>query len=112
MIDPNLLRRELDETARRLSARGFELDVKRLQALEQERKAVQVRTQELQNERNVRSKAIGKAKSSGENIEPLVKEVSRLGDALKESEGRLSQIQAALNAVEEKAERLAGHDGG
>ncbi|HSS66790.1 MAG TPA: serine--tRNA ligase [Gammaproteobacteria bacterium] len=99
MIDPNLLRKEPDETARRLSARGFELDVKRLRALEEERKAVQVRTQELQNERNVRSRAIGKAKAAGEDIEPLVKEVSRLGDALKESEGRLSRIQAALNDI-------------
>ena len=99
MIDPNLLRRELDETARRLSVRGFQLDVKRLRALEEERKAVQTRTQELQNERNVRSKAIGKAKASGEDIQPLVKEVSRLGDALKESEGRLGQIQAALSDI-------------
>jgi seryl-tRNA synthetase len=99
MIDPSLLRRELEETARRLSVRGYELDVKRLRALEEERKAVQVRTQELQNERNVRSKAIGKAKASGEDIQPLVKEVSRLGDALKESEERLSRIQAALSDI-------------
>ncbi len=99
MIDPNLLRKELDETARRLSLRGFELDVNRLRALEEERKAVQVRTQELQNERNVRSKAIGTAKAAGEDIEPLVKEVSRLGEALKGSEGRLNQIQGTLNDI-------------
>ncbi len=99
MIDPNLIRRELDDTARRLAVRGFELDVKRLRALEEERKAVQVRTQELQNERNVRSKAIGKAKAAGEDIQPLVTEVSRLGQALKESETRLNQIQAALNDI-------------
>ncbi len=99
MIDPNLLRKDLEQTAQRLAARGFELDVKRLRALEEERKAVQVRTQELQNERNVRSKAIGKAKAAGEDIQPLVKEVSRLGDALKESESRLNQIQAALNEI-------------
>ncbi len=99
MIDPNLLRKDLDATAKRLATRGFELEVSRLRALEEERKAVQVRTQELQNERNVRSKAIGKAKASGEDIQPLVKEVSRLGDALKESESRLSQIQTALNDI-------------
>ncbi|MDX1529025.1 MAG: serine--tRNA ligase, partial [Gammaproteobacteria bacterium] len=99
MIDPNLLRKDLDATAKRLATRGFKLDVSRLRALEEERKAVQVRTQELQNERNVRSKAIGKAKASGEDIQPLVKEVSRLGDALKESESRLNQIQAALNDI-------------
>ncbi len=99
MIDPNLLRKELDETARRLAVRGFVLEVERLRALEEERKAVQTRTQELQNERNVRSKAIGKAKAAGEDIEPLVKDVSRLGDALKESETRLDQIQGALNDI-------------
>ncbi len=99
MIDPNTLRKDLKATALRLAARGYKLDVPRLSALEEERKAVQVRTQELQNERNVRSKAIGKAKAAGQDIEPLLKEVSRLGDALKESDSRLNQIQAALNDI-------------
>ncbi len=99
MLDPNLLRRDLDQTAARLAARGFELDVERVSALEAERKAVQVRTQELQGERNARSKAIGKAKAAGEDIEPLRAEVGRLGEELKGSEQRLREIQEALDEI-------------
>jgi seryl-tRNA synthetase len=99
MIDPNLLRKDIEETARQLSRRGFDLDVVRVSGLEDERKQVQVRTQELQNERNVRSKAIGKAKAAGEAIEALVEEVSRLGEELKTSEARLEEIQSLLNEI-------------
>ena len=67
--------------------------------LEEERKAVQVHTQELQAQRNSRSKAIGKAKASGEDITPLMAEVGRLGDELKDSEGRLAKIQSALETL-------------
>ena len=72
MLDPNLFRKQIDETAARLALRGFELPVARITTLESERKQVQVRTQELQNERNTRSKAIGKAKAKGEDITPLL----------------------------------------
>ena len=64
MLDPRWLRTELDEAARRLARRGLVLDVERLRALEQRRKATQVRTQDLQSERNAKSKEIGKAKAS------------------------------------------------
>ncbi len=97
MLDPTLLRRDLEQTAARLATRGFELDVERVSALEAERKAVQVRTQELQGERNARSKAIGKAKAAGEDIEPLRAEVGRLGEELKASEQRLREIQEVLD---------------
>jgi seryl-tRNA synthetase len=97
MLDPALLRRALDDTAERLAARGFRLDVERFGVLEDERKRVQVRTQELQSERNTRSKSIGKAKAAGEDIEPLLTEVGRLGDELKGSEQRLREIQAELD---------------
>lgn len=99
MIDPTLLRKDLDGTARRLATRGYRLDTERVRTLEQERKQVQVRTQALQNERNVRSKAIGKAKAAGESIDPLVAEVSRLGDELKASAARLEEIQTALDDI-------------
>ena len=66
MLDPVLLRNDPADTAARLRAtRGFELDVGALEALEAERKRIQVRTQELQNLRNTRSKAIGQAKAKG-----------------------------------------------
>src|SRR3569832_1860453 len=65
MLDPKLIRGQLDETAQRLAARGYRLDTARIAALEMERIEVQMRTQALQNERNMRSKAIGKTKALG-----------------------------------------------
>ncbi|MDH7451778.1 serine--tRNA ligase [Luteimonas composti] len=100
MLDPNLLRNHLADTAERLrEARGFELPVERLQSLEAERKQIQVRTQELQNLRNTRSKAIGQAKAKGEDVAPLLAEVAGLGDELKASEARLDGIRAELEAI-------------
>ena len=100
MLDPALLRQHLADTAGRLRAlRGFELPVERLQALETERKQIQVRTQELQNLRNTRSKAIGQAKAKGEDVAPLLAEVAGLGDELKASEARLDGIRAELEAI-------------
>ena len=99
MLDPNFFRKQIDDTAARLARRGFELPVARIAQLESERKQVQVRTQELQNERNTRSKAIGKAKADGEDIAPLLAEVSRLGDELKTHEINLEVIQEELEKV-------------
>jgi len=99
MLDPRLIRNQLDETAVRLAARGFKLDTARIAALEAERKDVQVRTQALQNERNTRSKAIGKAKAAGEDIAPLMAEVADLGEQLKQGEVRLEALQAELNDI-------------
>ncbi len=99
MLDPRLFRNELQETAERLARRGYALDTDRIAALEGERKAVQVRTQELQAERNARSKAIGKAKAGGQDPAPLLAEVGRLGEDLKAAEARLETLQAELEAV-------------
>ncbi|HTM69948.1 MAG TPA: serine--tRNA ligase, partial [Luteimonas sp.] len=80
MLDPVLLRNHASDTAERLRAsRGFALDVPALEALESERKAIQVRTQELQNLRNTRSKAIGQAKAKGEDASALLAEVAGFG---------------------------------
>jgi seryl-tRNA synthetase len=99
MLDPRTLRNELDQTARRLARRGYVLDTGAIAALEADRKAVQVRTQDLQAERNARSKEIGRAKAAGQDIVPLLAEVSRLGDELKAAETRLEEVQQALDAV-------------
>ena len=99
MLDPRLIRNQLDETAARLAARGYTLETARIAALEAERKEVQVRTQALQNERNTRSKAIGKAKAAGEDIAPLMAEVAKLGDELKQGETRLEDLQTELNDI-------------
>ena len=93
MLDPKLIRGDLDATAEQLAKRGFTLDVDKLAALEQQRREIQKRTQELQNERNQRSKAIGQAKARGEDIQPLLDQVANMGDELSGMEARLSEIQ-------------------
>ena len=99
MIDPQLIRNDLDNVAKQLLKRGFTLDTGQLIALEAQRKTVQVETQALQFERNTRSKSIGKAKVSGEDIAPLLAEVAELGDQLKAGETRLAEIQAELHEI-------------
>jgi len=99
MLDPRLLRNELDATAVALSRRGFVLDVERIRALEDRRKGLQVATQELQNERNTRSKSIGKAKAAGEDIQPLLHAVADLGERLKAAEEGLASIQDELQEI-------------
>ncbi len=97
MLDIQLLRNDLEGTAQRLKGRGFELDVARFQELEQERKGVQMRTQELQAKRNQSSKQIGIAKSKGEDVAAIMAEVANLGDELKAAEEKLAYIQSHLN---------------
>jgi seryl-tRNA synthetase len=100
MLDPTLLRGQLAETAARLKqSRGFELDVAAFERLEAERKQIQGRTQELQNLRNTRSKAIGQAKAKGEDVAPLMAEVAGIGDELKASEARLDELRGELEAI-------------
>jgi len=96
MLDPKLLRSELEATAAQLARRGHTLDVEHITVLETQRKTLQVQTQELQNERNTRSKAIGRAKASGQDIQPLLDEIAGLGDALKQTEAELDAIQSQL----------------
>ena len=96
MLDPALLRGQLDATAERLAARGYQLDKAAIEAIEAERKTVQTETQELQNLRNTRSKAIGVAKGKGEDASALMAEVAGIGDKLKANEHRLAEVQAKL----------------
>jgi len=97
MLDPHILRTDLDETARRLATRGYSLDVVLLGALEIERKSVQVETERLRAERNARSKSIGTAKAQGKDTAPLMAAVTELGQRLIETEDRLGQVQQALS---------------
>jgi seryl-tRNA synthetase len=96
MLDPRLFRTELDEVEAQLQRRGFALDTAAFRDLEACRKDIQVRTQNLQNERNSRSRLIGQAKARGEDIQPLLAEVQHLGDDLKNLEEELNRIQAQL----------------
>jgi seryl-tRNA synthetase len=99
MLDPALLRTQLAETAKRLTTRGFVLDTAAVEHLESERKQLSMETQELQNLRNTRSKAIGQAKSKGEDVTELMAEVGGLGDKLKANEQALADVQAKLAAI-------------
>jgi seryl-tRNA synthetase len=99
MLDPKLLRSELDQTAATLARRGYQLPVDQFNALEERRKVIQVKTQELQSERNTRSKEIGKAKAQGEDIQPLLDQVASLGDQLKQSESELRDLQSELDQI-------------
>ena len=99
MLDNKLLRQDIETVAQQLAQRGFDLDKGQIIELENERKQLQQRTQELQTERNAKSKSIGKAKSQGEDIAPLLKEVDGLGDQLKVSEQALSALQDKFNQL-------------
>ncbi|MFU8896272.1 MAG: serine--tRNA ligase [Gammaproteobacteria bacterium] len=99
MLDPKLLRNDLEGVAAALLRRGYSLDTARFAALEERRKALQVAADELRNERNTRSKAIGRAKGAGEDVAPLLAEVADLGDRLKAAGDELAEVQAELEAM-------------
>ncbi|HHX82726.1 MAG TPA: serine--tRNA ligase, partial [Pseudomonadaceae bacterium] len=99
MLDPRLVRNEPQFVADKLKKRGFELDVAAIGALEEKRKSLQVETEQLQNERNTRSKSIGKAKAAGEDIAPLLAEVESLRGSLTEKQQALDVVQAEFDAI-------------
>ncbi|WNC70308.1 serine--tRNA ligase [Thalassotalea nanhaiensis] len=99
MLDSKLLRADLDTIAAKLAGRGYIFDTATFNALEDERKELQVRTQELQNERNTRSKSIGQAKARGEDIQPLLAEVGQLGAKLDLAKEELNVLLAKIDAI-------------
>lgn len=99
MLDPKLLRAELAMVVQRLALKNYCFDEEKFNGLESQRKALQVETEALKNERNVRSKAIGKAKASGQAIEPLMAEVEKFGEELAAKEAALNAIQLALEQL-------------
>ncbi|WP_294843209.1 serine--tRNA ligase [uncultured Gilliamella sp.] len=99
MLDPNLLRNELDLVAKKLARRGFKLDVDTLGQLEEKRKVLQVETESLQAERNARSKAIGEAKARGEDITAVREEVNKLGDKLNTAKAELEILLNQINDI-------------
>ncbi|MFZ5509254.1 MAG: serine--tRNA ligase [Pseudomonadota bacterium] len=98
MLDIQLLRTQLDQVAARIATRGITLDTAAFQSLEEERKALQTRTQELQAQRNSLSKKIGQAKAKGEDTTALMAEVAGIGDAVKDNEEKLADVLNRLNA--------------
>ncbi len=99
MLDPKLIRNDLDTVAAKLRVKHFELDVAAISNLESRRKDVQVKTEALQAERNSRSKLIGQVKAKGEDIAPYLQQVEELGNELDEQKAVLEAIQSELNDI-------------
>ena len=99
MLDPRLLRNEIDKVAAELARRGVKFDVENYAVLEARRKDLQVRTEDLQKERNDSSRNIGQAKARGEDIEPLKAAVDLMGDVLKAGQAELAETLDALEAI-------------
>jgi seryl-tRNA synthetase len=110
MLDPKLLRNEPQQVAEQLARRGYELDVAALDAIEKQRKQAQLKAQELQTERNSRSKSIGKAKAAGEDIAPLLAEIENLGDQHKAAEAELAEVLNQLNELALQMPNIAQDD--
>lgn len=99
MLDTKYLRNELEFTKERLAARGFELDIDHLKALEEKRKSLQVATEELQASRNAISKSIGQAKARGEDVAPIMAQVGNLGAELEAKKVELAALLEEINAI-------------
>lgn len=99
MLDPKYLRSDIEEAAARLATRGYVLDVAAVNALEEKRKDLQSRTQELQAERNARSKSIGEAARRGEDVAPLKAEVTKINEELETSKVELEALLAELKTI-------------
>ena len=99
MLDSKLLRGNIDFVVEQLKRRDFSFDVNEFNKLEDKRKVIQVETQDLQNLRNTKSKLIGQVKSSGEDIKPLLEEVSDLGQKLDNAKSALNAIQLEIDKI-------------
>ncbi|WP_027706820.1 serine--tRNA ligase [Zooshikella ganghwensis] len=99
MLDPKLVRTNPEELAEKLKNRGFELDVSSIQSLESRRKSIQVRTQQLQNERKVESKKFGELKKQGEDVAPLKAKMDQLSQEVKAAETELAEVQEEFNKL-------------
>lgn len=97
MIDLNVLRENTDQVKKSLKNRGFELDVDFFQQLEQQRKDIQIKTQDIQQERNSLSKQIGILKAKGEDTEKIMQQVASISTRTKDYEIQLQDIQQQLN---------------
>lgn len=99
MLDSKLLRTNLQDVADQLKKKNYQLDVARVTELEAERKAIQTETEQLQNDRNSRSKNVGKAKAAGEDIAPLIAEMNTMGERLDECKTKLNAVQSQLDDI-------------
>lgn len=99
MLDPKLVRQSINTVASQLKKRGFILNVDQFNALEEQRKGLQIKMQTLQNERNLQSKKVGQAKSKGEKVDDLLLKLKELSDELKELEEQFGKVQNELDVL-------------
>jgi len=99
MLDHKLVRSNIEEIAQKLIVKKYKFDTDRFTVLEEKRKSIQTQTEELQSERNTRSKSIGKAKASGQDIAPLIAEMDEIGNKLEAAKAELKQVQDELNSI-------------
>ena len=99
MIDPKLLRSDIEAVAKQLATRGYVLEIGTFNALEEERRIIQQKTQDLQAKRNAASKQIGQLKAQKQNVDSILLEVASLGDELKTLEEELKIIQDKITAI-------------
>nr|WP_314232545.1 serine--tRNA ligase [uncultured Moraxella sp.] len=99
MIDPKLLRTELDTVAEKLAKRGYELDKAFWQQVEEQRKSIQVKTEELQAKKNAGAKQIGLMKRNGENTDALMAEMATISSEMKQAEDALKALQEKILAA-------------
>ena len=99
MLDIKLLRSDPEQVAQALRIKGYHFDVAGFIRLEEQRKSLQQQTEDLQNERNVKSKSIGQAKAAGEDIAPLLAEVGDLGERLDQSKAAFGEVQEAMQTL-------------
>lgn len=99
MIDPKLLRTELDTVAEKLAKRGYELDKAFWQQVEEQRKSIQVKTEELQAKKNAGAKQIGLMKRNGENTDALMAEMATISSDMKQAEDALKALQEKIQAA-------------
>lgn len=97
MLDPKIIRSSIDQVAAALKNRGFDFNKEKFTALEDQRKSLQIKMQQMQNERNVRSKAVGIAKSTGQDVESALRNLKELSDELKNLEEAFAQTQKLLD---------------
>ena len=99
MIDPKLLRTELDTVAEKLAKRGYELDKAFWQQVEEQRKSIQVKTEELQAKKNAGAKQVGLMKRNGENTDALMAEMATISSDMKQAEDALKALQDKILAA-------------
>jgi seryl-tRNA synthetase len=98
MLDPQLLRNDPEAVAAALKPRAYEFDVAAWRDLESQRKELQIRVQELQNQKNQSAKSIGQAKGRGEDIQPLLDKVKNLGEELDRGESEFNEVRSKQQA--------------